>query len=165
MISPIDWLEKLKQLAHSRDGVALVELGLILPLFAGMIIPLTDVGMGVYNQMQLESAVQAGAGTALTNGYNPNTITASVNTNGASLSTLTITTMSQQCGCATSSDTVVFSSTESPPACIPPCPAGGVGVMGTYVTVAATAKYTPLFSYPYIPNPLTLSAQSVIRIQ
>jgi len=165
MIVSWGWLQKLTGLARSREGAVLVELGLLLPIFAGMIIPLADLGMGAYNQMQLETAVQAGANSALTNGYNPNTITTTVDANGASLSSLTITTMSQQCGCAKSDGTIVYSSTESPPSCNPPCPAGGVGVIGTYVTVAATAQFNSLFTYPGIPNPLTLSAQSIIRIQ
>src|SRR5579862_9157570 len=117
MIVSWGWLQKLTGLARSREGAVLVELGLLLPIFAGMIIPLADLGMGAYNQMQLETAVQAGANSALTNGYNPNTITTTVDANGASLSSLTITTMSQQCGCAKSDGTIVYSSTESPPSC------------------------------------------------
>lgn len=162
-------LQKLQRLTHSSDGSAILELGLLLPIFAGMIVPVVDLGMGAYNQMQLQNAVQAAAGTALTSGFNPGTITAVVNANGASLASLTIAPPTQQCGCAKTDGTIVFSSTQSPPSCNPPCPTGGVGIMGTYVTVSATAKYTPIFNYPMLPTDsngaLTLSSQSVLRIQ
>jgi len=173
MISLKRLRERLKGVAQSREGSALVELGILLPIIAGMAVPLVDLGMGAYSQMQLQNAVQAGAGTALTQGFNPNTITASVNANvtaagsatPGSMSGLTIAPPTQQCGCVTSSDTIVFSTTQSPPTCNPPCPTGGIGTTGTYATVSATATYTPLFPYPVIGNSVNLSAQAIVRIQ
>lgn len=165
MIFPKQLIPALKRLAPSCEGSALVELGLLLPMLAGMIVPLTDLGMGAYAQMQLQNAVQAGAETALASGFNPTKITTSVTANGASLSSLVVATPTQRCGCSTSSGTIVFSTTQSPPGCYPPCPSGGVGNTGTYVTVSATAQYTPLFNYPGISNPVNLSGISVIRIQ
>jgi hypothetical protein len=38
-------------------------------------------------------------------------------------------------------------------------------VPGTYVTVSSQAQYSMLMSYPGLSNPLTLSAQSTVRIQ
>src|SRR5579863_536415 len=91
----------LKSFAPSRGGSAAIELGLLLPMIAGMVVPLADLGMGAYAEMQLQNAVQAGAGNALTNGFNPNTITSIVQTNAASLSGLNVTPApKQQCGCA-----------------------------------------------------------------
>jgi Flp pilus assembly protein TadG len=165
MLSPKGLLQKLQRLARSSEGSAIIELGFILPIVAGMIVPVVDLGMGAYNQMQLQNAVQAGAGTALTNGFNPNTITTVINANGASLAGLTIAPPTQKCGCAKTDGTIVFSTTQSPPTCNPPCPTGGVGNMGTYITVSATANYVPLLTYPVIGNSVTLSAQSVVRIQ
>jgi Flp pilus assembly protein TadG len=158
-------LRGLKRLRTSRQGSAAIELGLLLPVIAGMVVPLADLGMGAYAKMQLQGAVQAGAGIALTNGFNPSTISSLVQADGATLSNLVVTTPIQQCGCATASNTVVYSTTQTPPACNPPCPTGGTGMVGVYVTVSATATYTPMFKYPGLPNTVNLSAQSVVRIQ
>jgi Flp pilus assembly protein TadG len=173
MISLKRLREQLKRLTQSRDGAAIVELAILLPVIAGMVIPLVDLGMGAYSEMQLQNAVQAAAGTALTQGFNASTINASVNANvtaaasstPGSLSALTIATPTQQCGCVTSTNTIVFSNNQIPPNCNPPCPTGGIGVTGTYATVSATATYTPLFPYPYIGSSVGLSAQAVVRIQ
>ena len=41
-------------------------------------------------------------------------------------------------------------------------PAGAIA--GTYVSVNAQASYSPLLPYPFLPSSLTLSAQSIVRI-
>ncbi len=155
----------LKRLAASNKGSTAVELGLILPIIAGMMVPLVDLGMGAYAEMQLQSAVQAGAGNALTSGFNPTAIAAIVQANGTSLSNLQVTPApTQQCGCVTTSNTIDYSTTQYPPYCSS-CPnAADPSKVGVYVTVNATATYTPLFSYPGIGSSVALSAQSVVRI-
>jgi Flp pilus assembly protein TadG len=165
MRTSIRQLLRPRGLGKSRAGSVAVELGLLLPMLAGMVIPLVDLGMGAYAKMQLQNAVQAGAGFALINGFNPSNITAVVNTNGASLSALAVAPPTQRCGCATTGDTVVYSGAQSPPTCGSTCPNSGIGKVGVYVTVSATANYTPLFNYPGLSNPVNLSAQSIVRIQ
>jgi len=162
-----------KRAMRSRDGSTAVELGFFIPLLAGMLLPLVDLGMGAYNQMQLQSAVQAAAGSALMNGFNATNIQAVVNANGGSLSHLTVATPTQQCGCSTTSNTVDYSTTQTPPSCSA-CPHGETSKPGVYVTVSATSTYTPLFTSPVvlplfdlnvISGAVSLSAQSTVRIQ
>ena len=60
----------------------------------------------------------------------------------------------QFCGCA--SATGVASN-----ACNTSCPAGGTA--GTYVSVNASASYSPMLPYPFLPSALTLSSQAIVR--
>jgi hypothetical protein len=60
----------------------------------------------------------------------------------------------QFCGCP--SATGVAANT-----CNASCPQGGS--TGTYVSVNASASYSPLLPYPFLPGTLTLSAQAIVR--
>lgn len=159
MISARASFRALRRFLRDRAGTSAVELGLCLPLVAGMIIPLTDLGMGAYTQMQVVNAAQAGAEYAGTSGFNSANITNAV-TNATSLPGVSATPApAQSCNCVTG--TTVGPSLGTPP-CAQTCTSGTVG---TFVTVGAQATYTTLFNYPGISSPMTLSAQTVIRIK
>jgi hypothetical protein len=152
----------LKRLAAARGGTSAVELALCLPLVAGMIVPLTDLGMGAYTQMQVVSAAQAGAMYAAQSGFNSAAITTAV-TNATGLGAITATPApSQSCECISGTNI-----TAAVPAGGPPCTqVCASGTAGTFVTVSAQATYTTLFDYtPIVPHTVTLTSQAVIRIK
>ncbi len=162
MISKAQLLSLLKRLPSASNGVAAIELGFCLPLIAGLMVPLTDLAMGAYTKMQVIDAAQAGADYAARTaayGYNAANISNAVmNATGLSGISVVAGYPKLQCGCANGS-TITFS------AGVPPCnQTCAVGGPGTFVTVAAQANYTPLFNYPGISNPLTLTAKAVVRI-
>jgi Flp pilus assembly protein TadG len=159
---PMKLLQVLKSIARDRTGTSAIELGLCLPLVAGMIIPLTDLGMGAYTQMQVTNAAQAGAEFAAANGFNGTNITTVV-ANATSLGGAVTATPSpsQSCSCVSGAVISAAAPAGGPP-CTQTCPSGTVG---TFVTVSAQASYTPLFNYPGIGSPLTLTSQAVIRIK
>jgi len=64
--------------ARCTSGVAAVEFALISPLLAFMVIATVDIGMGIYRQMQVENATQAGAQWAIKNGYDSTSISNAV---------------------------------------------------------------------------------------
>ena len=141
-----------------RDGrgVAAVEFALAAPLLATILTVLVDFGFGFYEKMQVEVAAQAGAQYALLYGWNSASIQNAV-TGATPLSGLTATPApAQSCGCP--SGTAVAAA-----ACGSTCSNGLAA--GTYVTVSAQATYTPLISYPVMGSTVTLSAQSMVRIQ
>ena len=141
-----------------RDGrgVAAVEFALATPLLATMLTVLVDFGFGFYEKMQVYDAAQAGAQYALLYGWNQTNIQNAV-TGATTLSGLTATPApTQSCGCP--SGTAVTAAT-----CGTNC-ANGLAA-GTYVTVNAQATYTPLISYAVMGSSVTLSAQSMVRIQ
>lgn len=153
------FLVSVKRIVPAREGTAVVELALVLPLILGMIIAMTDLGMGAYTEMQVQNAAQAGAEYATRAGYNAVGIAAAV-TNATGLSGISATPApTQSCGCAAGGTITLFNT--SPP-CAQPCASGSVG---TFVTVNAQASFTTLFAYPGLPSSLNLTSQSVIRIK
>jgi Flp pilus assembly protein TadG len=154
---------RLRSFWRERKATSAIELALVLPLVAGMIVPLTDLGMGAYTKMQVQNAAQAGADYALKNagsGFNATNIGTAV-TSATSLSGVTADpTPTESCACVGGTPAVITNTTAPP--CVTGCASGSEGV---YVTVNAQASYTPLFPYPAIPSSITFNATSIVRVQ
>ena len=147
---------RLSGVRADRSGVSSVEFALAVPLLATILTLLVDFGIGFYEKMQVEDAAQAGTQYALLHGWDSTAIQNAV-TSATTLSGLSASPApTKACGCA--SGTSVTSAD-----CSGVC-ASGLSP-GTYVTVNAQAVYTPLISYPVFGNSVTLTAQSVARIQ
>src|SRR5947209_8673258 len=54
----------------AREGSAAVEFSVVAPVLAVVLVPLIDIGMAVYQQMQVQDAAQAGAQYAMAHGWN-----------------------------------------------------------------------------------------------
>jgi hypothetical protein len=138
------------------DGAAAVELAALAPLLVVTMILTADLGMGIYRNMQVQRAAQAGAEYAVTHGFD-----ASAVSNAIAISTplagLSASPAPRQfCGCASSTGIA-----ES--ACDANC-AGGARA-GTYVTASAHSVYQTILPYPLLPDAFTLTAQSTVRLQ
>ena len=155
MRGPRRALERIADLVRARDGGAAVEFSVAAPVLAIIFVPLIDIGMAVYQQMQVQDAAQAGAQYAMVHGWNSGAIETAV-TSATGLSVNAAPAPSKTCGCPDSSSI-------SPAACGSTCADGRAA--GTYVTVGAQATYTPLLPYPTLGNSVTLSAQATARIQ
>ena len=137
-------------------GTSAVEFAIALPFLVGILIPMVDLGMGLYTQMQVETAAQAGAEYALLHGWASDQISSAV-TNATSLSGVSASPApTESYGCPNGT-TIVSASQGST------CTNGQTA--GTYVTVNAQVTYTPLMSYAAIGSSFTLSSTSVVRIQ
>ena len=139
----------------SRQGTAAVEFAVAVPIMAVIFVPLIDIGMAVYQQMQVQDAAQAGAQYAMAHGWNSSAIQSAV-TGATGLTVSATPAPSKTCGCPDDSGI-------SPAACTAACPNGSAP--GTYVTVGAQATYTTLLPYPAMGSTVTLSAQATARIQ
>jgi hypothetical protein len=150
----------IRSLATCRDGSGIVEMAVCLPFIVGLIIPLTDLGMGAYTQMQLINATQAGAEYAAASGFNSTANVKAAINSATALSTITFPVDPyQSCACVTGT-------TVGPSLGTPPCAQGcGSGTVGTFITVQTAVQYTPLFNYPLISSPLTLTSAAIIRIK
>jgi Flp pilus assembly protein TadG len=148
-------LRRMADLVRAREGGAAVEFSVAAPVLAIIFVPLIDIGMAVYQQMQVQDAAQAGAQYAMVHGWNSGAIQTAV-TSATPLSVSAAPAPSKTCGCPDSSSV-------SPAACGSTCADGRNA--GTYVTVGAQATYTPLLPYPTMGNSVTLSAQATARIQ
>lgn len=154
------------RLLAARRGNAAVEFALLTPVLLGLTIPIADLGLLAYDQMQVQLAAQAGAEYAARHGWDPTGIQNAVT---SATPSLTVTVGPQPfspanvefCGCASGT-------TISPLACTTNntrsvCPSGQL--VGIYVGITASAQYTTILNYPLVPSPQTLQSTAVVRIQ
>lgn len=148
-------LSRAKILLDTR-GVSAVEFAILAPMLIFMAVATTDLGMGFYRRMQVESAAQAGAQYAMLHSFDATAIstavTSATNYTGISASP----TPTQFYGCPSSTGITAASSNST-------CSTGNSP--GTYVSVSAQATYSTLIAYPGLPNSYNLAATSTARIQ
>lgn len=154
-----NWSSLINLMRTLRDdaaGVASIELAVMAPALVVMMICTVDLGMGIYRNMQVQNAAQAGAQYAMMHVFDPNKI-ASVVSSATGLSGISASPPPvQYCGCATGTGV-------SNIACGSTCPAGAI--YGNYVQVSTQGTYTTLLPYPMIASSFTLTAQSNVRVQ
>jgi Flp pilus assembly protein TadG len=137
-------------------GVAAIELAILAPVFLLFMICTLDLGIGIYRNMQVQNAAQAGAQYAIAHGFQAGLISSAI-ASATSFSGISADPAPNQfCGCAASTGVTAA-------ACGSKCPAGPTAA--TYVTVSARGTYNTLFPYPVIPNSFTFVAQPTVRIQ
>ena len=137
-------------------GVAAIELSIIAPTLALALICTADLGLGIYRNMQVQNAAQAGAEYAVAHGFVAESITTAVQAATALSGISASPAPSQFCGCPSATGVAVAT-------CGATCPGGST--VGTYVTVSALATYRTLLPYPALPSSFALTAQSTVRIQ
>jgi Flp pilus assembly protein TadG len=143
-------------LVRAQDGGAALEFAIIAPIMAAILVPTVDLGMGFYQQMQVQDAAQAGAQYAMAHGWNSTSIQNAV-TNATSLASISASPApAKSCGCPNNGSVAAA-------ACSSTCADGQPA--GTYVFVNAQAVYTTLFPYPALGSSVALTAQATARIQ
>ena len=136
-------------------GVAAIELAIIAPVLLLFLICTLDLGIGIYRNMQVQNAAQAGAQYAIVHGFNVSSISSAV-TNATSFTGISADPAPNQfCGCAASTGVMAA-------ACGSNCAGGSLAA--TYVTVSAQGTYNTFFPYPLLPNSYTFTAQPTVRI-
>ena len=153
-------LEAIRSVAVGNEGAAVVELTMFAPILLGAAVCTTELGLGMYRNMQVQHAAQAGAQYAISHGYDSAAISSAV-TNATAYAAISASPAPNQfCGCPSS--TGVTSVT-----CGSTC-TGGVAA-GTYVTVSAGATYNTLVPYqgviPGLSNSFNLARQATVRIK
>ena len=153
----------IRNFALGKDGTSgavLIELAIIMPMLAVMIVYGIDVGFRIFHQMQVHHAAQAGAQYAIENPtpFSSANIASAVQ-NDANPSKYTISATpapNKFCGCPSS--TGVTSVT-----CSSTC-ADGLDA-GVYVTVSAQATHNTVIPAYGFPESYTLNASATVRIQ
>jgi len=141
--------------ATNTSGAVAVEFGFMVPVFALMVVSITDIGLGVYRKMQVEDAAQAGVQYAIAHGFDTSAISGAV-TSATNSSAITASPSPVTfCGCATSSGLSTVD-------CGTTCPGGALA--GTYTTVSAQATYSTIMNYQIAPSTYTFSKQSTARL-
>jgi Flp pilus assembly protein TadG len=146
----------LRALLPDIRGNAAVEFALVAPVLGAALVAMIDLGIGFYENMEVENAAQAGAEYAVTQGWNAAAVSNAVTASGTLAAISATPAPTQSCGCANGT-------TVAAAACGSVCP-NGAGA-GTYVTVNAQAQYSSIFNYPFVASPMTLSSQAIVRLQ
>jgi Flp pilus assembly protein TadG len=148
----------IRTLLEADKGSAAVEMGIVFPIFALLILSVAGYGMMLFQMMEVNYATLVGADYAFNNqpGFNAGNISNAV-TNATGLASISANPApSQFCGCASLTG---VSNVGSPP-CTGTC-TGGTTTAGLYVSVSAQAAYSPVM--PGITSPIT--STQVVRIQ
>jgi Flp pilus assembly protein TadG len=149
--------EAIRSFVLGTEGAAAVEFTLFAPTLVGMVVCTMDLGVGMYRQMQVQHAAQAGIQYVIAHGYNPSDISpiSSAVTQATTFAGISASPAPNQfCGCRSS--TGVTSTT-----CTSTCDDGSLAA--TYVTVSAQATYMTIVPYPLISNSFPLTAQATVR--
>jgi Flp pilus assembly protein TadG len=141
-------------LQRDQRGVTAIEFAVIAPIMIGMFISIADLGLGLYTQVQLANAAQAGAAYAMQKGYNGDTMR-TVAQASTRLTSVTVAT-SQFCGCPSTTGVTVTT-------CASSC--GDGLTAGTFAQVIASKAYSTLLSYPGIPSTINMSETATARTQ
>lgn len=146
----------MRRFLRDHSGASAAEFVLVLPILVILLFGAVDVGGLAWAKIQVGAAARAGASYALTNGFDEAGINSAV-TNATGL-TVTAGTPTQTFGCPDVADGVVEVEDDSVA-----CPDSGE-LPGDYVTVGASADYSPIFGWPGLANPVPLAAEAKVRI-
>lgn len=153
-------IRRLACLARAHGGVSTIEFAIVAPAIALLLIGIIDFGMGLWQEMQVADAAQAGASYAALNGWNSTAsqIETAV-TSATSLSGLQASPAPSvmSCGCPNSNSTALTQTT-----CGSSCPDGSTA--GHYWIVNAESSYSTILPYPGISSPMTLTATAYARL-
>jgi Flp pilus assembly protein TadG len=142
---------------HSESGVAALEFGIFVPLLLIMIVGTVELGLSMYQAMQVNNAVESGALYAMKQGtsFNASNIAAAV----VAASSVTGLTASPApttfCGCAATAGITVSAN------CATPCSNGNTP--GTYVKVNASIPHATILTNSF-GLPSTFTAISIVRV-
>ena len=144
----------------SRGGNVSVELALLMPIMAFMLVAAIDFGSYIYSKMQLQNASRAGAQYAIqTDEQFVDTAAILVAIQAATDLEASTTIASELfCGCA---DGVEFA-VDAVEGCTSDCDGGEFPALTIRVTLANT--FSTLFSYPGIPDTLDLEGETVLQL-
>lgn len=146
---------------RSRLGSIAIELALLAPVLAGILIAVVDFGGYIYSSMQMQSASRAGAQYAIQSTGNASDVTAisdAVLASSSDLETGLAVTSVTFCACTDGSTSAVSATT----GCSGTCPGGDAPAYTVQVTVSKT--YTPMFSWPGIPDSLLIEGMTALRV-
>ncbi|HLG88383.1 MAG TPA: TadE/TadG family type IV pilus assembly protein [Alphaproteobacteria bacterium] len=152
-------LEVVQRVIRDTSAVSALEFGLLAPMLIAIPIPVLDIGLGLYSQMQVKEAAQAGAEYALLHGYDSAQIQeAATSATPVSLGAGAVSSQ-ENCGCPNGTSLTLGGAPGSCATC------GDGATPGNYVSVTVTTTYTPPVAFPpLIQSSYTLTSKSVLRI-
>jgi Flp pilus assembly protein TadG len=182
---------RLVSLCRSRDAIAAIEFAFVMPVFLILMIGVIDFGMALVEDYRLDQAVAAGAEYAAINAADVNSTsgatlasdiaTAVEDANGTASAndvvvvndgpTETITSGTGSASGTASNANNCYCPTGTPPnwtwgssaTCGSSCT--GSGLAGKFVTITATATYTPIIGLYNLIGSRTIQQSAVVETQ
>jgi Flp pilus assembly protein TadG len=161
-------------LASENAGIAAVEFVICSTIFVTILAGTVDIGLLLYTDFQLDTAVNAGAQYAVNNavmvGSGPSTLSTEIssivnnlNGTGWATSTINVNNSNDSTGCYCPSGSPGNWSWGGTVACASSCTGGGIG--GQFVTITANRSVSPLFpTFGFVPND-TISRSVLVETQ
>jgi hypothetical protein len=162
-------------LAPSENaGVAAVEFAICATILLTILAGTIDIGLLLYTEFQLDTAVNAGAQYAVNNaamvGSSPSTLNSEIssivndlNGTGWATSTVNVNNSNDSTGCYCPSGTSGSWSWGGTVSCGSSCTGGGVG--GQFVTITANRSVSPIFPTFGFVNNGTISRSVLVETQ
>ena len=165
-----------RHLACSQSGQALIEMALVMPVVLALALGFIEMGRFAYISILIGSAARAGAAYgAQSNAQSIDTVgisnaadydfagttSGTTKTNGQLVTTLTVAS-AVSCGCDSSGAITAAGCTTALNPTAGKC--AGTARWVVIVSVTASGTFNPLFSYPGVPNPFTISKTASIPV-
>lgn len=149
-----------------QSGSVAIEFGFSLLFLFPLVVGTVELGMAVYQTMQVNAAVEAGALYALANGWDTTGITSAVQNAFGATPTDQVTGVTASpapthyCGCPNGSNVVNMGT-------VPPCTANCTNgnPQREYIEISAALTRTSVIPNSGMVLPATLRAKSVIRVK
>jgi len=142
---------------RSVSGTVAIEFALLVPVLLMLIAITAELGLAMYESMQVNNAVEAGMVYAAKNGFDaPGINSAVVNATGTPGITAA-PAPAQFCGCPGAGG-IVEETCVSPPPCADGSP------VGQYARISASLGHQAILPNIGLPLPTTLTARSIVRL-
>jgi Flp pilus assembly protein TadG len=144
---------------RGNSASASVELAMVTPVFVLFSAAIADFSLAYHQQLQLASALSAGAEYAFTTGQTQSgaALTSAVTNFVQTVSAVHLSSLT-----ASYNGNLVYS---GPYAAGAACTDGSGATAGKYVSIAASFSYTALFSFDQVFFPAPLSQSVIVRLQ
>jgi Flp pilus assembly protein TadG len=145
-----------------NKGQALVEFSLLLPFLVLLLLPTVDLGRIFYFSIAVTQAARAGAQYGFQNSTDFSGMTAAAVAAGSDvgLTASNVSTADRYWRCP--SDPTTTKNTDFP---IPSGSCGAGSQPLIYVRVITTKDFSPLYSYPWISDTVTITRAAEMRVQ
>jgi len=142
---------------RSVSGTVAIEFALLIPVLLMLIAITAELGLAMYESMQVNNAVEAGMVYAAKNDFDAAGIaSAVVNATGTPGITAAPAPV-QFCGCP-GADGIVEETCVSPPPCADGSP------VGQYARISASLNHQTILPHIGLSLPTTVTAQSIVRL-
>lgn len=159
----------LRRLRRSDDGASLIELAIVLPLLAILVVGIIETGRWLTFGIQLSNAAHAGAQFAAQSEINAyqSTDVAAAACNDSQFSCTTSTpapgnTAAPNTMFVTSSVSCTYSNGTTSTSC--PTPSSSAVQRNMYVQVSTAGTFKPLMNLPLMPNSVPMSASAIVQV-